>query len=73
MLQRHLNFFLHIEDETVSHLVQSHTAEVDLDSSGSEQEVGTQGRVFLHNPGCPGTHYVHQDGIELTEIHKCLP
>ena len=29
--------------------------------------------VCLHSPVCPGTHYVDQDGFELTEIHLPLP
>ena len=30
-----------------------------------------QDRVSLCSPGCPGTYYVDQVGLELTELH-CL-
>jgi hypothetical protein len=32
-----------------------------------------QDRVSQHSSGCPGTQYVDQDGLELTEIHLPLP
>jgi hypothetical protein len=31
------------------------------------------GRVSLYSPGCPGTHFVDQADLELTEIHLPLP
>jgi hypothetical protein len=30
-------------------------------------------RVSLCSPGCPGTHFVDQTGLELIEIHLSLP
>ena len=29
-------------------------------------------RVSLNSPGCPGTHYVDQAGLELTEVRLCM-
>jgi hypothetical protein len=29
--------------------------------------------VALYSLGCPGTHYVGQAGLELTELHLHLP
>ena len=28
---------------------------------------------LLHSSGCPRTHYLHQTGLELAEIHLPLP
>ncbi|CAO2589176.1 hypothetical protein LEMLEM_LOCUS5296 [Lemmus lemmus] len=28
---------------------------------------------LVHCPGCPGTHFIDQTGLELTEIHLPLP
>ncbi|KAL6071864.1 hypothetical protein STEG23_008821, partial [Scotinomys teguina] len=30
-------------------------------------------QVLLCSSGCPGTHYVHQDDLKLTEINLTLP
>jgi hypothetical protein len=30
-------------------------------------------RVLLYIPGCPETHYVNQNDLELTEIHLPVP
>jgi hypothetical protein len=30
-------------------------------------------RLSLHNPSCPGAHFVEQAGLELTETHLPLP
>jgi hypothetical protein len=30
-------------------------------------------RVSLYSPGCPGTHFVDQAGLELKSVCLCLP